>query len=176
MTAPYRLLAAEERARYWRGFAERAVPGIVTLVLIAAMTVPLFVSVPVMPNLGLLAVVIWTSFQPGLMPPWLAFAIGVASDLLFALPLGVQATLLPAAVVAVRLLDLRFAANRYAFDWVAASAVITVFAVAEWRLLAFAGVDGPLGPLLIQAATTILAYPAVVALIARIQRRLASPA
>lgn len=172
--APYRLLGSNERVRYWRALAERAVPAVVTLVLIALTTAPVFVSVPVVPDVALLGVLVWASFQPGLMPAWLAFGLGAVADLLTGTPLGVDATLLPAVVVVVRLVDARFAEHRYAFDWLFACAVIVVAAVVEWRLLAFAGVAGPLSPLLIRAATTILAYPAVVTLAARIQRRLAA--
>ncbi len=172
MTAPYRLLAPQERVRYWRSLADRAVPAVVTLVLVAATTVPLFVSVPAIPNFGLLGVLVWASFQPGLMPPWLAFVIGGLSDLLLGLPLGVDATLLPATVVFVRLVELRFAEHRYAVDWLFAAGIIAAFVVLEWLLLGIAGTHGPLTPLLVQAATTILAYPAVVGLVADIQRRL----
>ncbi len=150
------------------------VPAAVTLALIVATTVPIFVSVPIMPDLGLLAVIVWASFQPRLMPPWLAFGVGAASDLVTGTPLGVGATLLPLVVVFVRLVDARFTSHRYAYDWLFTSAVIVGAAVVEWRLLAFAGVVGPLAPLLIRAATTILAYPAVVALAARVERRLAA--
>ena len=174
-TAPYHLLGPTERVRYWRSYGERAVPGLVTLGLILLMTAPLFVAVPVVPDLGLLGVLVWTSFQPGLMPAWLAFLLGAASDLLFGLPLGVNATLFPATVVLVRLVELRVAAHRYARDWLVAALVIVVAALAGWLLLGVGGVAGPLAPLLIQAATTTLAYPAVVALFARIQRRLQRP-
>jgi len=177
MTAPYRLLAPQERVRYWRGYAERAVPAVVTLVLVAAMTVPVFVTVPVIPHLGLLGVLIWANFQPGLMPPWLAFVIGVVADVLFGLPLGVNATLLPVMVIGVRLIGARLVASRfgdhsYISDWLFATLVIGVFTLAEWALLSIAGTSGPFAPLAVQAGTTILAYPAVVGLIARVQRRL----
>lgn len=172
MAAPYRLLGPTERVRYWRGYGQRVIPLLVTLVLTLAMTAPVFVAVPVMPNLGLLGVLVWASFQPGLMPAWVAFLLGVASDLLFGLPLGVEAILLPAVVVFVRLVERRFAAHRYAADWLFAVLIVGGAAVVEWQLLAFAGVRGPLTPLLIQAGTTALAYPAIVALCAGIQRRL----
>lgn len=172
MSAPYRLLGHSERARYWRGYAERTIPALVTLGLIAVMTVPLFVSMPIMPNFVLLGVLVWASFQPGLMPAWLAFVLGAASDLLFGSPLGVNATLLPTVVVFVRLVELRVAAHSYARDWLFASLIVAAAAVVEWQLLALAGVSGPLTPLLAQAFVTVLAYPAVVALFARIQRRI----
>ena len=172
MNAPYRLLAADERVRWWTGYVERGVPGLVTLVLIVAMTVPIFASAPALPHLGLLGVFVWTTFQPGLMPPWLAFLLGCVADLLFGLPLGINATLLPATSLFIRLFEARFGHHRYGFDWLLVAVVILVFQFLSWRLLAFAGYDGPFWPLLIQAATTTIAYPAVVLLCARIQQRM----
>ena len=172
MNAPYRLLAADERARFWTSQFQRVVPALVTLILIVVMTVPLFASAPVLPHLGLLAVFVWTTFQPGLMPPWLAFLLGAVADLLFGLPLGINATLLPATALFVRVFEAKFGHHRYGFDWLLAAAVIIVFEIVQWQLLAFAGVSGPLTPLLIQAATTIIAYPAIVLLCARVQRRM----
>lgn len=155
-----------------RGLVQRGVPGLVTLLLIAAMTVPLFASLPVLPHLGLLGVFVWASFQPGLMPPWLAFALGAVADLLFGLPLGINATLLPAVALVVRLVDAKFGHHRYGIDWQLAAAAVMLFELAQWQLLAVAGTRGPFAPLLAQAATTILAYPAIVLLCAHIQRRM----
>lgn len=172
MNAPYRLLGPADRMRWWQTQVERVVPGVVTIVLVAAMTLPLFASAPVLPHLGLLGVFVWATFQPGLMPPWLAFVIGAACDILFGVPLGVNATLLPAVALFVRVIEARYGTHSYAFDWLLAAGVIVVFEIVQWWLLAFAGTSGPLTPLLVQAATTVLAYPAIVLLFASIQRRL----
>ena len=172
MNAPYRLLDPDDRIRWWQAQVERTVPAAVTLVLVATMTAPVFANAPVLPHLGLLGVFVWATFQPGLMPPWLAFVVGAAADILFGLPLGINATLLPAVAVFVRLVEARYGVHRYGFDWLLAVAVILAFELLQWGLLALAGTHGPLTPLLIQAATTILAYPAIVLLFASIQRRL----
>ncbi|MGI4879161.1 MAG: hypothetical protein ACRYG4_16925 [Janthinobacterium lividum] len=172
MTAPYRLLAWSERARWWTAQVQRGVPALVTLVLIVTMTVPVFAGAPALPHLGLLGVFVWTTFQPGLMPPWCAFVLGGAADLLLGLPLGVNATLLPATSLFVRLFEARFGHHRYGFDWVLLAVVATVFELLTWRLLAFSGTHGPFAPLLIQVAATVVAYPAVVLLCAGIQLRM----
>jgi len=172
VSAPYRLLGPADRARWWQAQVERVVPGVVTLVLVAAMTVPVLASAPVLPHLGLLGVFVWATFQPGLMPPWLAFVVGAVCDILFGLPLGVDATLLPAVALFVRLVEARYGTHSYGFDWLLAAGVIVAFELGQWWLLALAGTHGPLSPLLVQAATTVLAYPAIVLLFASIQRRL----
>ena len=116
---------------------------------------------------------VWATFQPGLMPPWVAFLLGLVADLLLALPLGINATLLPATALFVRIFEARYGHHKYGFDWAVAAAVILVFEGLTWQLLAFTGTRGPFLPLLAQALTTVLAYPAVVLLCARIQLRLA---
>lgn len=172
MNAPYRLLSPTDRVRFWTALAQRAVPAVVTLLLTVLMTAPLFASFPLLPHLALLGVFVWATFQPALMPPWLAFLLGLAADLLLGEPLGVNGTLLPLVVIFLRMFEASYGRHRYGFDWALAAAVIFVFEAATWQLLAFTGTDGPFLPLLIQAATTILAYPAIVLLCARIQRGL----
>lgn len=175
MNAPYRRLAGEARGRWWRGLAQRGVPSLVTLLLIAAMTVPVFAAWPVLPHLGLLGVFVWATFQPGLMPPWSAFLLGCVADLLFGLPLGINAVLLPSVALAVRLVDAKLGQHRYSVDWQLAAGMIVLFELAQWLLLAVAGTHGPLLPLVVQSVTTIVAYPAVVSLCAQIQRRMQRP-
>ncbi|MGI4878775.1 MAG: hypothetical protein ACRYG4_14950, partial [Janthinobacterium lividum] len=109
---------------------------------------------------------------PGLMPPWLAFVVGVVADILFGLPLGVNATLLPATALFVRMVDAKYGYRSYGYDWLVAAAVIVAFELLQWQLLGVAGTHGPVAPLLVQAVATIAAYPAIVLMFAGIQRRL----
>ena len=173
MNAPYRLLSPDDRVRFWTGFAQRGIPGVLTLLLTALMTAPLFASFPLLPHFALLGVFVWSTLQVELMPPWLAFLIGVAADLLLGLPLGINATLLPLVAIFVRVFQGTYGRHRYGFDWALAAIVILVFEALGWQLLAFAGTHGPFAPLLIQALTTVLAYPPVVWLCARLQRGIA---
>jgi len=173
VNAPYRLLSPTDRVHFWSAFARRGIPGALTLLLTALMTMPLFASFPLMPHFALLGVFVWATLQSELMPPWLAFLIGLAADLLLGLPLGVNATLLPMVAIFVRIFQATYGRHRYGFDWALAALVILAFEAMGWQLLAFAGTHGPFAPLLIQVLTTILAYPAVVWLCARLQRGIA---
>lgn len=176
MNAPYRLLSPADRVQFWTGLLKRSLPGLSTLLLTLLMTLPVFASLPLLPHLTLLGVFIWATFQPGLMPPWVAFLLGLAADLLLGLPLGINATLLPLVTIFVRTFEARYGHHSYSFDWMVAGTVVVVFELAQWQLLAFTGTHGPFAPLLIQAATTVLAYPAVILFCARIQRGFAGDA
>ena len=168
---PWRLMTAAERRRYWIGYWRLAVPGVTTLGLALAMTAPLLLPVPVMPQLALLGVFVWSAFQPGLMPPWLAFAIGLFADLLYGQPLGLDATLFTLTALFVRRFEARFGHHAHDFDWGMAGAVALAHAVLVWWLMAFAGQPIPLPPQLWQVLTTAAAYPAIVWLCGRLAAR-----
>ena len=172
---PWRLMNASERRRYWWGHWRLAVPAGTTLLLVLAMTMPLLVPVPVLPQLALLGIFVWSTFQPGLMPPWVGFLIGIVADLLFGQPVGVNATLFAAAAAFVRTFEARYGHHAHGFDWGMAAALSGVFVVMTWQALALAGRPVPLAPLGWQALTSIIAYPLVVALCAFVQRRAFGP-
>ena len=142
----------------------------------ACQTAPLIVSVPVFPHLALLGIFVWATFQPRLMPPWAAFFIGLFADLLFAMPLGVNATLFAASAAFVRTFNARYDHHAHGFDWGLAAALITAFQLLTWQLMALASRPVPLQPMAWQVVTTIAAYPLVVAICATVQRRAFGPA
>jgi rod shape-determining protein MreD len=162
---------AAERRQFCFGHWRLAVPALTTLLLVFAMTAPLIVSVPVFPHLALLSVFVWATFQRGLMPPWLAFLIGLVADLLFATPLGINATLFALTAAFVRTFEGRYGQHAHGFDWGLATVTIVVFQLLTWQLMALAGRPVPLQPMLWQVVTSIVAYPVVVAICAAVQRR-----
>ncbi len=172
---PLRLMNPRERRRYWLSYWRVAVPALTVLGLLWIMTAPLLLPVPVFPQLGLLGIFIWATFQPGLMPPWVAFLLGIVADLMFAQPIGVNATLFAGTAAFVRVFEARYGHHGHDFDWGMASLVIIAFAVLSAQLMALAGQPVPMLPLAWQVATSIIAYPLVVWLCAAIQRRAFGP-
>ena len=168
---PLRLMNPAERRRYLFGYWRVAVPALTVLGLLWLMTAPLLLPVPVFPQLGLLAIFVWATFQPGLMPPWVAFLLGLVADLTFAQPIGVNATLFACTAAFVRTFESRYGHHGHDFDWGLASIVVIVFALLTSQLMALAARPIPLLPMAWQVGTSILAYPIVVALCAAIQRR-----
>lgn len=167
---PWRLMNPAERRRFWWGHWRLAMPGITTLFLVVVMTAPLMLAVPVFPHLALLGIFVWAAFQPGLMPPWLAFLVGLVADLLFAMPLGINAALFAAAAAFVRFFESRYGHHAHGFDWGVATAVIIAFQLSTWQLMALAGQPVPLPPMAWQVLTSVAAYPLVVAFCAAVQR------
>ncbi len=168
---PWRLMSAAERRRYWLGYWQMTIPALVSLALLLLMTAPLLVPVPVFPQLGLLAIFVWALFQPGLMPAWLAFLIGVVADLLFAQPIGVNATGFALVVAMVRIFESRYGRHAHGFDWLIAGFVVIGFQILTAGLMVLAARPIPLLAQVWQVLTSILAYPLVVWLCAAVQRR-----
>ncbi len=138
--------------------------------LVLLMTAPLPFPLPLMPPLAALAIFVWAMFQPGLMPPWLAFLLGLVADILFAQPMGVNATGFALVAGFVRWFEARYGHHAHGFDWGVAIAVMSCFIVLSWQLMALAGRPVPLAPMGWSWLTGLLAYPAVVTLCGVLQR------
>lgn len=168
---PLRLMDARERRRWWLGHWRLGVPALTCLGLLLLMTMPLPLPMPVFPELGLIGIFVWATFQPRLMPPWLAFLVGLVADLLFAQPLGVNATLFAVVAGFVRWFERRYGHHGHGFDWAMAMAVVAGFELGSWALMDLAGQPLALAPLGWQWLTSLMAYPAVTALAGLVQRR-----
>ncbi len=153
--------------------ARRFVPAITILLAAVLMLLPVPLAWGIMPQLALLLLIFWASVQPRLTPPWAMLLLGLCIDLLFGLPIGIWTVIFPAVTIAVGLLDVRLQASRsFAVDWGLAALLVAVAMFLQWEFLQFSGRSAAGWPLLAQAGTTILAYPAVAAIAAHIQSRL----
>lgn len=147
------------------------VPLLTSLAALLLMTLPLVTPGPIFPNLALLAVLVWSLFQPSLMPPYIAFGIGLLTDIVLGTSLGVHACLMPTLVIVVGWLERRFGNRSYFLDWLVAAGLILAYQYFAWHLYGFTTDAGPFTPVLGQVATTILCYPLAVMIIVRFQRR-----
>lgn len=161
MTAPWTSLTAIERAELAGGRARRALPALVTVLTALLVTAPVFGPGASVPHLPLLMVVVWRLYQPALMPPWAALVAGVIADLALALPLGVNATALPAAAMALRVLRQRFGHRPFLLDWLLALPFLALALLLGWQLTGLAGHPRDPAGLLPQLLTTWALFPAV---------------
>lgn len=163
----------QSQTDFTAGSSRRFVPAITILLAMLLMTLPLPLAWGVMPQLALLLLIFWASVQPRLVPPWAALLLGLCSDLIFGLPIGIWTVIYPVVTIAVSLIDVRLQSSRgFITDWGLALLLVLVALVLHWQFLRFAGRNPAFSPLLAQAGITILAYPPAVALMARIQSRL----
>ncbi len=148
-----------------------AVPALTCLAALLLMTLPVVTPGPSVPHLVMLSVLIWSSFQPALMPPYLALPVGILTDAVLGLPIGINATLMPGLTIVVGTVERRFGGRPYLLDWLIGAVLIFVYQYIVHKFGGFVSGRQPFQPFLAQAVTTTLAYPVMVAVIVRIQRR-----
>jgi rod shape-determining protein MreD len=168
---PFRLMTADERRGWWLGHWRAGVPALFTLLMTLLMLAPLPTPVPLFPHLALLSVFCWAMVRPRLLPVPVAFALGALADLLFGMPVGVAATLFALVAVVVRLADRLLGDHALWLDWLLLALVLLGFEAGSVGLMAVAGQPVPFWPQLWQWLTTLMAYPLVVWLVVRVQRR-----
>ncbi len=150
----------------WR----RALPLLVALAACVAVAAPMLAPAPVVPLLPLLCVMVWSVYQPRLMPPWAALLVGVASDLAMATPLGINATLMPLLALLLGAGGIWAGPRPFALDWLLAGLVIAVY---QALAVGLAGLIGPPRDPGLLVAQTLLSWailPAVARLAAWTQR------
>lgn len=154
----------------------QAGPTLAALLLILPLTAPLPPQVPVMPLFPAVVVGVWALYQPALMPAPAALLVGVATDAALGQPLGVNATLMPAAALGLRLAHPFVQRLPFWLDWLLALPALLLYAVAAWGLLALAGVRTEAWMGLPQALTSWLIFPAIARASALAFRRAVGPA
>ena len=171
ITTPWHQMTARERARWIFDHWKLAIPLIVVVVAYMVMTLPMFAPLPVMPNLALLLVLLWTLYRPQQMPEWTGLPMGIAGDILLGTPVGANGLLLPLFMMLVRYADVYVRRASWVGDWLFSIPLLFVYHLALWRLCALFAYPFPFLPLATQTAATIAVYPFAAHFFARIQRR-----
>lgn len=140
------------------------IPTLTTLFCVFAGVIP--AGIPgfstVSPLFSVAAIFFWVVSRPNLMPPAAVFAIGLLQDVLSGGPIGLWAlTLL--MVQYLSLSQRRFVAGEpFGMGWIGFSAIVAGAAALTWvGACIYYGVLFSPASVLIQAALTILVYPAV---------------
>lgn len=144
--------------------------------LLALMSSPFLSGMMVLPHLTLLFCIMWAMFRPDAMPPWLGFLIGLASDLVLNLPLGVNATLMPLIIMLFGLIRWRLPTGGFKTSWFYATCLIFLYQTAYGFLVGLATNTANANAFFAQAVTTSLAFPLLRIMLASLGRWLDKPA
>ncbi|HEY5300536.1 MAG TPA: rod shape-determining protein MreD [Acetobacteraceae bacterium] len=158
--------------------ARACVPVALTLVLVLAAGAPLGLpgQAALRPALALICVFHYSLARPAAMPALAVFAIGLLSDLLGWLPIGIGAvTLLGARVAALRLRPV-LAGHGIGLVWIAfvgtaiavGTATWVLASLLSWRVL-------PTGPVLLATLFAVALHPSLALLFGRTGRGIAAP-
>ncbi|MGB7405988.1 MAG: hypothetical protein WA906_09875 [Pacificimonas sp.] len=144
------------------------------LVVILGMIVtaaPIFTPIALWPNFALALVFLYALYRPTQLPAWTAVPLGALADLIFGLPLGANAVLLPLFMIAIIWVDERGPRVHWLADWALAVPFIFAYQSILWSLCLFAGPNIPALPFLTQGLATLAVFPLVAVLFVRTQRR-----
>lgn len=125
---------------------------------------------PLLPPLGFLMLLGWRLVRPGLLPLWAGAPMGAFDDLVSGQPFGSAILLWSLAMIAIELIETRFPWRDFWHDWFTAS----VLAVAYW-LAALLVSGASVTPEMLnvaapQALLSVLLYPIIARMVARLDR------
>lgn len=147
----------------------RATP--VASVMFASL-VPLLLPVvadwPFLPPFGLLMLLGWRLLRPGFFLPWAPLPLGAFDDLASGQPIGSAMLLWTLAFLAIDASERALLWRDYLQDWIVAAAAIAFCLAGGYLLALLAGGDAPVLSFVPQLLASILVFPVIARLCARI--------
>jgi rod shape-determining protein MreD len=131
-------------------------------------TLPFFPAQPLLPPLGLMMMLAWRLMRPGLLPVWSGVPFGLADDIFSGQPFGSAGLLWSLTMLAIEIVDSRAIWRDYVQDWVIASALIAATLLGGLAIAGLAYARPHAVILLPQIILSILLYPLVVRICARL--------
>lgn len=148
----------------------RSVP-YVSIVLASFAPVILIADVmPLVPPLGFLMLLGWRMVRPGLLPLWVGAPLGAVDDLVSGQPFGSAILLWSLAMMAIEVIETRFPWRGFWQDWFTASLIASAYWFAA---LLVSGAEVSMETLSVsapQALLSILLYPIMARLVARLDQ------
>ncbi len=139
-------------------------------VILASMvtTLPIFTAQPLLPPFGFLVFLSWRLMRPGLLPVWSGVPFGLMDDIFSGQPFGSAGLLWSLAMLTIEVIDSRAIWRDHIQDWLIASLlIIAVLLGGLWIASLAHAVPDPI-VLLPQMILSILLYPLVVRICARL--------
>lgn len=139
-------------------------------VVLASMvtTLPFLTTQPILPPFGFLMFLSWRLMRPGLLPVWSGVPFGLMDDLFSGQPFGSAGLLWSLAMLVIEVIDSRAIWRDYLQDWLIASALIAVVLLGGLWITGLAHAAPGASILLPQIILSILLYPLVVRICARL--------
>ena len=162
----YRSRLNRQQSPFWM----TAIP--VASVFIGSMitTLPFIETQAVLPPFGLMMFLAWRLMRPGLWPMWAGLPFGMFDDMFSGQPFGSAALLWSLIMLVLEIIDSRAVWRDHLQDWLIASFMIAIAILGGLFFVSL--VHAPADPvtLLPQIAFSILLYPLVVRLVAKLDR------
>ena len=147
----------------------RAVPIVSTMIgsLLPAL-VPMIAQSPVLPPFGLMVLLAWRLLRPGFWAVWAPLPLGFFDDLVSGQPVGSAMLCWTLAFLAIEASERSVLWRDYVQDWMVAAAAIAGCLVGGYFLALFAGGAAPILAIVPQIIASMLFFPVVARLCARL--------
>jgi rod shape-determining protein MreD len=141
-----------------------------TLFASALALLPIVSGAQLLPNFGLLALLSWRLLRPEMWTARVGLALGFAHDLITGGPLGLAMSLWTFLLLMFDFVDSRLIWRDYWIDWILAALAIGLASAFEWKVADLMGAAGPMHTILPHILISILCFPAMLAVVARLDR------
>jgi rod shape-determining protein MreD len=147
----------------------RAVPIVSTMVgsLVPAL-LPVIAQAPVVPPFGLMVLLAWRLLRPGFWAVWAPLPLGFFDDLVSGQPVGSAMLCWTLAFLVIEASERSVLWRDYVQDWLVAAAAIAGCLAGGYFLALFAGGAAPILAIVPQILASMLLFPAVARLCARL--------
>lgn len=148
----------------------RSVPYIAIVLASLAPVIVIADMMPLIPPLGFLMLLGWRMVRPGLLPLWAGAPLGSVDDLFSGQPFGSAILLWSLAMMAIELIETRFPWRGFWQDWFTASVIATSYWFATLLVSGAEMTMQTLGVSVPQVLLSILLYPIIARLVARLDQ------
>jgi rod shape-determining protein MreD len=131
---------------------------------------PLILQAPMLPPLGLMTLLAWRLLRPGLWPIWAALPLGLFDDLASGQPVGSAMLIWTLLFLAIDASERTLVWRDYLQDWLIAAGAIAAALVTGFLLALAAGGSGSILLIVPQLLASVLLFPAVARLCARLDQ------
>lgn len=146
----------------------RATPALSTMAGSLVTVLPFILQAPLLPPFGLLMLLAWRLLRPGLWPVWAPLPLGFFDDLVSGQPVGSAMLTWTVLFLILETSDRTLVWRDWLQDWLVAAGAIAGCIVAGFILALMAGGHAPILSVVPQIIASILVFPAVARLAARL--------
>lgn len=136
----------------------------------AGAVLPIVAQSPVLPPFGLIILLAWRLLHPTMWPMWIGVTLGACDDILTGAPLGSAMFLWSLVLIGVEVVDRRIMWRDYWHDWLLVAVALALCILGGWLFAHLGGSRAPVTIVLPQILWSVLSYPLIVRVIARLDR------
>jgi rod shape-determining protein MreD len=146
----------------------KLVPPLTVVIGSMITALPIITDYPILPPMGLLAILAWRLIRPGFWPVWAGFPLGLIDDIFSGQPFGSAIFLWSIVFILLEAIDRKAVSRDYWQDWLIASIATVFVLIGGMVIVDFQSNMLRLDLLLPQLLLSILLYPFVARVIGAI--------